>query len=248
MSARRLRALASTRSTTSRSRRSRGVPPTGSFRRPAATPRPGRSRAPRPVAQRSWRSRGHPRMPPLRHLLLVLAASVAVMASAGGEAAADPVIAAAGDISCDEENPEEGTGEFCRQKETSDLLVGAGLSAVLPLGDLQYRSSGACCSLFEKIMAYYDPTWGRVKSISRPVIGNHEGTWAGYFDYFNGKGAVDGPAGPRGKGYYSFDVGSWHLIALNSNCSKVPGGCSAGSAQESWLRADLAAHPTHCTL
>jgi len=182
-------------------------------------------------------------MPPLRHLLLVLAASVAVMASAGGEAAADPVIAAAGDISCDEENPEEGTGEFCRQKETSDLLVGAGLSAVLPLGDLQYRSSGACCSLFEKIMAYYDPTWGRVKSISRPVIGNHEGTWTGYFDYFNGMGAANGPAGPRGKGYYSFDLGSWHLIALNSNCDKLD--CAD---EERWLRADLAAHPTGCTL
>jgi hypothetical protein len=80
------------------------------------------------------------------------------------------------------------------------------------------------------------------------VLGKHEGGWAGYFDYFNGKGAVDGPAGPRGKGYYSFDVGSWHLIALNSNCTNVPGGCGAGSEQERWLRADLAAHPTQCTL
>jgi acid phosphatase type 7 len=182
-------------------------------------------------------------MPPLRRLLVTLAASVALTASAGGEAVADPVIAAAGDISCDQENPDEGTGDFCRQKETSDLLVEAGLSAVLPLGDLQYRSSGACCSLFEKIMAYYDPTWGRVKSISRPVIGNHEGTWTGYFDYFNGTGAFSGPAGPRGKGYYSFDVGSWHLIALNSNCDKVD--CPE---QVRWLRADLDAHPSGCTL
>ena len=68
----------------------------------------------------------------------------------------------------------------------------------------------------------------------------------GYFDYFNGPGASDGPAGPRGKGYYSFDLGAWHLVALNSNCSSVS--CSAGSEQERWLRADLAAHPTDCTL
>ena len=56
----------------------------------------------------------------------------------------------------------------------------------------------------------------------------------------------NGPAGERGKGYYSYDVGSWHLIALNSNCSRVP--CNAGSAQEQWLRADLAANPRTCTL
>jgi acid phosphatase type 7 len=190
-------------------------------------------------------------MPQLRRLLAILATCAALTAGSAAEAAADPVIAAAGDIACDTENPDEGTGDFCRHKETSDLLVGAGLAAVLPLGDIQYRSSGACCSLFDKMMTIYDPTWGRVKSISRPVIGNHEGTWAAYFDYFNGKGASNGPAGPRGKGYYSFDVGNWHLIALNSECDKLAAlgdGCAAGSEQERWLRADLAAHPTGCTL
>jgi acid phosphatase type 7 len=189
-------------------------------------------------------------VPQLRRLLAVLATCAALTAGSAAEAAADPVIAAAGDIACDTENPEEGTGDFCRHRETSDLLVGAGLAAVLPLGDIQYRSNGACCSYFEKIMAVYDPTWGRVKSITRPVIGNHDGAppWTGYFDYFNGKGAINGPAGARGKGYYSFDVGNWHLIALNSNCDKVPDLCAAGSEQERWLRADLAAHPTGCTL
>jgi hypothetical protein len=62
-----------------------------------------------------------------------------------------------------------------------------------------------------------------------------------YFQYF---GAV---AGDPSKGYYSFDLGSWHIIALNTNCSKV-GGCAAGSAQETWLRADLQTHPTSCTM
>ncbi len=76
------------------------------------------------------------------------------------------------------------------------------------------------------------------------MVGNHEyGTRdaAGYFSYFGGA------AGDPAEGWYSYDLGSWHLIALNSECSHV-GGCGAGSAQERWLRADLAAHRTACTL
>jgi len=179
---------------------------------------------------------------------MVLAAAVAAVAAgsmAAASAAADPVIAAAGDIACDPDDPGynggTGTSTRCRQRATSDLLVGAGLAAVLPLGDIQYDSAS-----LSNINAVYDPTWGRVKSISRPVLGNHESGGTGYFDYFNGPGASDGPAGARGRGYYSFDVGSWHLVALNSNCARVP--CSAGSEQERWLRADLAAHPADCTL
>src|SRR5215213_10286370 len=91
----------------------------------------------------------------------------------------------------------------------------------------------------------------------RPAVGNHEyGTpgAAGYFDYFNGPGVYDGPAGPRDKGYYSYNLGAWHVVTLNSQCSdgKVNnpyrGACAAGSPQERWLRADLAAHRTRCTL
>lgn len=63
----------------------------------------------------------------------------------------------------------------------------------------------------------------------------------GYFDYFGDA------AGDPSKGYYSYDLGLWHIIALNSNCSKV-GGCGPGSPQEQWLRADLTAHPATCTL
>jgi hypothetical protein len=122
------------------------------------------------------------------------------------------------------------------------VLVQSGAAAVLALGDLQYDSGS-----LSDFQASYDPSWGRVKPATRPALGNHEpGNASGYFDYFNGSGVASGPAGQRGKGYYSFDVGTWHLIALNSNCSKVP--CSSGSAQERWLRADLAAHPTACTL
>ena len=70
----------------------------------------------------------------------------------------------------------------------------------------------------------------------------------GYFDYFNGVGQPTGIAGARGQGYYSFDIGSWHLIALNSNDACHAVSCDAGSPQQTWLAADLAAHPTGCSL
>jgi acid phosphatase type 7 len=162
--------------------------------------------------------------------ILLLAASPA--------RAADPVIAAAGDIAdtCSAGSPP------AEAMATSQLLVNQGLTAVLPLGDLQYEHGA-----LDKFQNCYDPTWGRVKPITRPAIGNHEESGAGYFDYFNGPGVADGPAGPTGSGYYSFDIGTWHLIALNSNCSNV-GGCNAGSPQERWLEQDLAANPATCTL
>ncbi len=167
-------------------------------------------------------------------------------------AASDPVIAAAGDIACD---PSEtgfhsgnGTSTTCRQKYTSNLLVNAGLSAVLPLGDNQYFCGG-----YTAFLKSYDLSWGRVKSITHPVVGNHEyltggGTGcssttnaAGYFKYFGSA------AGSPTKGYYSYNIGAWHLIALNSSCSEA-GGCSATSPQGKWLAADLAANPNVCTL
>ena len=153
-------------------------------------------------------------------------------------------IAAAGDIACDPAsssfNGGAGVGLACRQRATSDQLVGAGYEAVLALGDIQYEDGA-----FAKFGASYDPSWGRVKGITHPAPGNHEygtGGAAGYYQYF---GAA---AGDPTKGYYSFDLGGWHLIALNSNCAAV-GGCGVGTTQEQWLRADLAAHSsTACTL
>jgi hypothetical protein len=171
-------------------------------------------------------------------------------------AAADPVIAAAGDIACDPADSQfdngNGTGTHCAQKATSNLLVGHGYSAVLSLGDNQYY-----CGSLAAYNAVYGPSWGRVKAITRPVVGNHEyltsgataatgcnasnAGAAGYFSYFGSA------AGLPGKGYYSFDVGSWHLIALNSNCVQA-GGCKARSPQGLWLAADLAAHQSQCLL
>ena len=168
----------------------------------------------------------------------------------------DPVIAAAGDIACDPTEERFATGlgttNACGMLQTSDLLMKMDLSAVLPLGDVQYEDGA-----LDKFQSSFDPTWGRLMSLMRPVVGNHEyrvpGA-AGYFDYFNGVGAADGPAGPRDKGYYSYDLGQWHLVALNSQCSHPTADnpnrddCLAGSPQEQWLRADLAANPRRCTL
>ena len=124
-----------------------------------------------------------------------------------------------------------------RRRPTSSSAPG--YAAVLLLGDIQYEDGA-----YSKFLASYDPSWGRVKSITKPAPGNHEyqsGSAADYYRYF---GAA---AGDPAKGYYSYDLGGWHLVALNSNCSFV-GGCGAGSPQEQWLRADLAAHPASCTL
>jgi calcineurin-like phosphoesterase family protein len=184
----------------------------------------------------------------------VTASNVAGSSTESSEAtafvlAADPMIAAAGDIACDPTsssfNGGLGSSSSCHQKATSDLLTGASLAAVLPLGDLQYENG--TLAAFQQS---YDLSWGRVKEITHPVPGNHEyhtTAAAGYFDYFNGTGNANGSAGNRSTGYYSFEVGAWHLIALNSNCSRV-GGCGPGSPQEQWLRQDLAASTADCTL
>jgi hypothetical protein len=155
----------------------------------------------------------------------------------------DPMIAAAGDIACDPSstsfNGGNGTSNNCRQKAVSDLFVGKNFTAVLALGDTQYEDGA-----LTKYQLSFDPSWGRSRSIIHPAVGNHEYLTAGasgYYDYFGNA------AGDSTKGYYSYDVGVWHLIALNANCSEV-GGCGADSAQEQWLQADLAAHPTMCTL
>ncbi len=68
-----------------------------------------------------------------------------------------------------------------------------------------------------------------------------------YYDYWNGIGKASGPAGDRSQGYYSFDIGTWHLISLNSQCSEA-GGCNSGSPQYTWLQQDLQNHANKCTL
>jgi hypothetical protein len=185
---------------------------------------------------------------------LFAVAAAWALAMAGPASAAAPVIATAGDIACDPGsssfNGGNGSTSSCRDKYTSNLILGdPNIAAVLPLGDNQYYCGG-----FSAFQASYALSWGRLKSITHPSVGNHEyltsgGTGcdttntgaAGYFKYF---GAA---AGDPKKGYYSYDVGSWHLIALNSQCSTA-GGCGSTTAQGQWLRADLAAHSNQCLL
>ena len=165
----------------------------------------------------------------------------------------DPVVVAAGDIACDPDdssfNGGNGTSEECRQRWTANVVAGIGPTAVLPLGDNQYYCGG-----YSAFLQAYDPTWGAFKSITRPSLGNHEYLTSGGTDCNAGNAGANGyftyfgaAAGQRGQGYYSYDLGAWHLIALNSNCGDA-GGCSESSPQGQWLAADLAAHQNVCTL
>jgi acid phosphatase type 7 len=109
---------------------------------------------------------------------------------------------------------------------------------VMAIGDLAYPDGS------KENFTCYDKTWGRFKSRTRPAVGNHEFHSAGatfYFQYFGGV------AGDPKDGFYSYELGEWHIVVLNSECKEV-GGCQAGSRQEKWLRDDLAAHPTACAL
>lgn len=90
----------------------------------------------------------------------------------------------------------------------------------------------------------YDPSWGRHKARTRPSIGNHEySLGTGGTPYFNYFGSA---AGAPSRGYYSYDLGDWHVVVLNSNCTLIA--CTVGSPQETWLRADLAATSKACIL
>jgi hypothetical protein len=167
-------------------------------------------------------------------------------------APAEPMVAAAGDIAC--KTAPTTSGSSCHYGAVSNVIASdPAVTDVLPLGDVQYD-----CGDYPLFLRYYDPTWGRFKGISHPVPGNHEydtGSGCdpstttpakGYFDYFNGVGNPTGPAGDRAKGYYAYQAGTWRMIALNSNCSKIS--CSTGSAQETWLRSELAADAGSCIL
>ena len=141
----------------------------------------------------------------------------------------DPVIIAAGDIaSCSSPGDEQ-----------SAALLENISGTVITLGDNAYESG-----TIDEFNNCYDPTWGQQKERTFPSVGNHEyktADAAGYFSYF---GAA---AGDPQKGYYSYDIGEWHIIVINANCSEI-GGCGVNSPQMEWLQTDLAAHPALCTL
>jgi hypothetical protein len=148
------------------------------------------------------------------------------------------VLAAAGDIACDPGAPTYnnglGTTNSCRQRYTAELIARLDPDAVLVLGDDQYDDGR-----YAKYLRSYDSTWGRFKRISHPTPGDGF-SMGGYYRYWGRR------ARPSGVPWYSFRVGAWHVISLNSNC--VMGGCDWDSPQVEWLRHDLQAHQAGCQL
>ena len=138
-----------------------------------------------------------------------------------------------------------GTADACHMKQTSDLVLAMAPQQVFALGDLQYNSGAPA-----DFAVSYQNSWGRFKAITRPVVGNHEyGTSGagGYFGYFGDAASPRQPGCVKScDGYYSFDIGSWHIAVISSECDRLNGGtgCAVGSPQQQWLDGDLAAHAT----
>jgi len=139
-----------------------------------------------------------------------------------------------------------GAGDIASCKDPGGARATAKLIEQIPgtvfaAGDLVYEKGSA-----EEFKDCYGPAWGRFKDRTKPALGNHEyvdPTASGYFQYWGAQ------AGPAGKGYYSYELGDWHIVVLNTNCyAKDLGGCGAGSPQESWLKEDLAKRPSVCVL
>ena len=138
------------------------------------------------------------------------------------------MLVAAGDIAaCQDDN---------RAAETA-ALIGPHVNVIATLGDHAYDDSTA-----RQFADCYEPTWGALRARTRPVPGNHDyhSTDAQpYYSYFGDA------AGDPAQGWYSYELGAWHVVALNSECGEI-GGCGRDSEQVKWLRGDLAAHPSVC--
>jgi 3',5'-cyclic AMP phosphodiesterase CpdA len=165
----------------------------------------------------------------MRRLAALLLVSLPLLLGAtAAEAPKTVTLLAAGDIATCGQDGDEKTAKLL------DALPGT----ILALGDTVYERGTD-----EEYAKCYAPSWGRHRSRTRPVLGNHEyGTpgAAGYFRYFGAR------AGPRRAGYYSFRLGAWLVVVLNSNCGPA-GGCQTGSPQQRWLRSVLARSP-RCTV
>lgn len=148
--------------------------------------------------------------------------------ASGSPVPATEVLLAVGDIGSCQGSADEVVAELASRLPGTIAL----------LGDTAYDDGTA-----EEFAQCFDPAWGPLLDRMRPTPGNHdfltEGA-AGYFDYFGSS------AGEAGRGWYSYDLGAWHMVVLNSNCEIV--GCGSGSPQVTWLRFDLAVHPSECLL
>ena len=163
-------------------------------------------------------------------------AMMAVIVAAPAAGAASVTVVAAGDIA--------GRSIRTSQRQTAALVSDISPARVLILGDAQYEKG-----TLTEFMQSYDRTWGQFNDAAAPVPGNHEYETAnanGYFQYFDEVLRSYSPAAADStKGYYAFNVGDWHIVALNSNCSAPGVSCSS---QRSWLRSDLQADDHLCEI
>ncbi|HEY7562998.1 MAG TPA: metallophosphoesterase [Gaiellaceae bacterium] len=161
-----------------------------------------------------------------------LATELALRAGGSEQAASDgaEVLLAAGDIAeCDHQGDEA----------TARILERYPTATIAPLGDLAYEEGSNAD--FENC---YGPSWGEFKGRTRPATGNHDHSTTnaqGYWDYFGARG------GPYDRYYYSYDLGGWHVVVLNSDCWRI-GGCALEDPQIEWLRDDLDRNSSACTL
>jgi acid phosphatase type 7 len=133
------------------------------------------------------------------------------------------------------------TCKHLQSAEATAKLIEGIPGTVFAVGDLAYEKGSST-----EFKDCYDPTWGKFKDRTKPALGNHDysgPTADGYFQYWGAQ------AGPEGQGFYSYDLGPWHIVVLNTNCGKKRmGGCGKDSPEETWLREDLAKHPDSCIL
>ena len=178
----------------------------------------------------------------VRRALGFVVASVALVGSwalvpTAAPAATSIKIAAVGDIAC--KNLPSNNHQACQYDDVASAIARHRYDRFLPLGDVQYEYGE-----YANFVDNYDRYFGRFLPITAPVPGNHDyGTpdAAGYYRYF-------GQIGQAADGYYSYDLGGWHMIALNSAICPAATGCAPGDPQYEWLKHDLAADTAECTL
>jgi len=154
-------------------------------------------------------------------------------------------VLAVGDIACAPGSAV--TQSRCRHRDVAAVVGSQSPDRFIALGDLQYQNG----TLAEFMgTGGYNDAFGAFKPTTLPLLGNHEyqDNTRGYFDYFYGAGVNSGAFGPRPDGYYATTVGAWTVIVLNSECTRVAGGCGVGSPQYNWLQDRLTNSPTMCTL
>lgn len=198
-----------------------------------------------PMSDRSGGEVGAPSPQNRRIVGSVLIVVVAVIGtllllrSCGEDQPQSVTIVTAGDMGCDPKDPATGSARECKAQEVSDIAVGLKPYAFIGLGDYQYEIPTT-----EGYDHVYAPSWGRLRDITYPALGNQEykvneaNTFRTYFAE---------RAGPE-QGYWSVELGQWHVVVLNSNCTVVTGGCASGSPQQKWLESDLAENTARCTM